>query len=191
MKSIIFDLDDTLYVNKELRTEREKAIIDYLGDRKEEYYELKKEMSTLSSLNKLGISKKEFYDIINSLPIIIEKDERLIKLFSELKIQYNLVVLSNNSRFSIITVLKMLGIYDLIDKFYSAEDFKEYKPAEECFFMIKEGDIVVGNNFEKDLKIPKQKGALTVLVSNKGGFGEDFAIKEIYRLKEVINEKSK
>ena len=187
MKSIIFDLDDTLYVDKELRAERESAILKFLGNRKKEYYELKKEFSTLNSLNKLGISKKDFVNIMGSVPININRDDRLIKLFSELKEKYKIIVLSNNSEFSVKVSLEKIGILEFVDKYYSAEFFKEFKPAEECFFMIQEGDIAVGNNFEKDLKVPKQKRAVTILVSDKNGFGEDFAISDIYELKEVLN----
>tara|TARA_Y100000310_G_C20424969_1_gene688607 strand:- start:152 stop:736 length:585 start_codon:yes stop_codon:yes gene_type:complete len=187
MRTIVFDLDDTLYVNGELRAEREKAILKFLGKRKNEYYELKKEFSTLTALNKLGINKQDFFKVIESVPIIIEKDKKLIELFSELKKEYKLIILSNNSEFSVKTVLEKLGVLDFIDKYYSAEYFQEFKPAEECFFMIQEKDIAVGNSFEKDLKIPKRKGAVTVLVSDKGGFGEDFAITKIYGLKEVLN----
>ncbi|KHO51471.1 MAG: hypothetical protein QT05_C0041G0005 [archaeon GW2011_AR13] len=149
MSKIIFDLDDTLYVSDELRSNREKVILDFLGDKVGEYFELKKENSTMKSLEILGIS------------------------------------LSNSSKFCIKETLVQLGIFNLIDSYYSAQDFGKIKPCEECFFMVDKGDICVGNNFKKDLEIPKQKGAITIFV---GGFHKDAdkSIKNIYELKNIL-----
>src|SRR3989339_347798 len=145
MSKIIFDLDDTLYVSDELRNNREKVILDFLGDRAGEYFELKKENSTMKSL----------------------------------------VILSNSSKFCVKETLVQLGIFDLIDSYYSAQDFGKIKPCEECFFMVDKGDICVGNNFKKDLEIPKQKGAITIFV---GGFHKDAdkSIKNIYELNNFL-----
>src|SRR3989339_386848 len=141
MSKIIFDLDDTLYVSDELRNNREKVILDFLGDRAGEYFELKED--------------------------------------------YKLVILSNSSKFCVKETLVQLGIFDLIDSYYSAQDFGKIKPCEECFFMVDKGDICVGNNFKKDLEIPKQKGAITIFV---GGFHKDAdkSIKNIYELNNFL-----
>src|SRR3989339_569727 len=82
-------------------------------------------------------------------------------------------------------ILVQLGIFDLIDSYYSAQDFGKIKPCEECFFMVDKGDICVGNNFKKDLEIPKQKGAITIFV---GGFHKDAdkSIKNIYELNNFL-----
>src|SRR3989339_834960 len=163
MSKIIFDLDDTLYVSDELRNNREKVILDFLGDRAGEYFELKKENSTMKSLEILGISNLEFF-----------------KLMSNVTINLN-----NSSKFCVKETLVQLGIFDLIDSYYSAQDFGKIKPCEECFFMVDKGDICVGNNFKKDLEIPKQKGAITIFV---GGFHKDAdkSIKNIYELNNFL-----
>ena len=61
--------------------------------------------------------------------------------------------------------------------------------------MIRQGDFCVGNNFEKDLKIPKERGAITILVGGENesesgnGYREecgeseaDYVINNIYEL---------
>src|SRR3989339_860126 len=143
MSKIIFDLDDTLYVSDELRNNREKVILDYLGDRAGEYFELKKENSTMKSLEILGISSLEFFKLMSNVTINLNQDLKLISLLEKLKEDYKLVILSNSSKF--------------------------------C----------VGNNFKKDLEIPKQKGAITIFV---GGFHKDAdkSTKNIYELNNFL-----
>src|SRR3989339_268251 len=185
MSKIIFDLDDTLYVSDELRSNREKVILDFLGDKVGEYFELKKENSTMKSLEILGISNLEFFELMGNVTINLNQDLKLISLLEKLKDDYKLVVLSNSSKFCIKETLVQLGIFNLIDSYYSAQDFGKIKPCEECFFMVDQGDICVGNNFKKDLEIPKQKGAITIFV---GGFHKDAdkSIKNIYELKNIL-----
>src|SRR3989339_701955 len=162
MSKIIFDLDDTLYVSDELRNNREKVILDFLG-----------------------ISNLEFFKLMSNVTINLNQDLKLISLLEKLKEDYKLVILSNSSKFCVKETLVQLGIFDLIDSYYSAQDFGKIKPCEECFFMVDKGDICVGNNFKKDLEIPKQKGSITIFV---GGFHKDAdkSIKNIYELNNFL-----
>lgn len=183
---IIFDLDDTLYVSPELRQQRKDAILKFLGERKNEFYELNKSFGTIESLKKLGIGQEQFFNLMNEVPINLEQDEELIRILIKLKEKYSLIVLSNSSTFCVKKSLEKLGISEIIDKFYSAEDFSNSKPAEECFSMVEKGDICVGNSFRKDLMIPKQKGATTIFIGGKHP-ESDFQIENIYELEKIIN----
>ncbi len=186
MRQIIFDLDETIYIEKELRIKREQAILEFLGERKEEYNKLKENHGTIESLKLLNIKREKFFDLINKVPILLEKDLKLIDLIEKLKSKYKIIILSNSPNYCVYQTLEKLGILNLVDKYYSGESFKNPKPAKECFFMVQEGDICVGNNFKKDLQIPKQLGAITVLL---GDFKDeaDFSIHDIYELKELLD----
>src|SRR3989339_531118 len=157
MSKIIFDLDDTLYVSDELRSNREKVILDFLGDKVGEYFELKKENSTMKSLEILGISNLEFFELMGNVTINLNQDLKLISLLEKLKDDYKLVVLSNSSKFCIKETLVQLGIFNLIDSYYSAQD----------------------------LEIPKQKGAITIFVGGFHK-DADKSIKNIYELKNIL-----
>jgi len=183
---IIFDLDDTLYVDKELRHQRNNTILKFLGERSLDFIRLKKYYTTLNSLRKLGVSREKFYDLMDDVEINLEEDIKLIKLFESLRGRYQLIVLSNSSKQCVEITLNKLGIFNLIDEIYCGEDFKEPKPFEDCFFMIRQGDFCVGNNFEKDLKIPQERGAITILVGNEDGQA-NYVINNIYELEEVLN----
>lgn len=185
MKKIIFDLDDTLYYNKELKKAREEIILDFLGKRRGEYLELRKNNGTIKSFELMEIGKRKFFELMDSFFVYIEKDLRLIKMFRNLNKRYKLVVLSNNSHKNVEYVLQKLGIFDLIDDYYSAENLDCFKPDQRCFFMIEKGDVCVGNNFEKDLKTPKQLGAITILLGDS--IEADFNIQDIYELESLLS----
>jgi len=187
MKKIIFDLDDTLYIDNGLRKEREKIILDFLGDKKCDYLKLKLKNNTLNSLINLGFQKKDFFKLMNRVSINLNKNERLIKILGVLRQSYRLIVLSNSSRDCVEKSLEKLGILNLIDEFYTGEDFEHPKPDRRCFFMVKKGDIAVGNNFKKDLEIPKKLGAKTILIGGKD-FRADIIIKEIYELGKILSK---
>jgi len=186
MKSIIFDLDGTLYVSGKLRSIREKAILNALGDRASEYEKLRVSNSTIASLEKAGISRKMFFEIMEGVSIDLEKEEGLKKSLENLKKEYRLVVLSNSSRKCVEDTLEKLGVIDLIDGIYGGDEFGDKKPHEGCFFMVGPGDIAVGNNFEKDLEVPKGKGARTILISSKENLKSDVTISSISEIEDAV-----
>jgi FMN phosphatase YigB (HAD superfamily) len=188
MKSVIFDLDDTLYVSKELRAKRERALLRFLKERSDKYVELRKSNNTISALEKMGVSKEKFFEIMESVPIRLGKDKKLRKVLTALKKEFRLVVLSNSSSLCVVETLRELGILDLIDEYYGGDCFSKTKPAEEAFSVVKKGDICVGNNFRKDLMVPKQKGAVTVLVGDEKAEA-DIIIQNIYELAYAISNK--
>ena len=181
---IIFDLDDTLYKKPEKTKKREEAILEFFGDKKEDFLELHKKFGTIGSFVELGEERGQFFRLMDKVPINLEKDEILIKILNNLKKNHTLIVLSNNSISCIKTSLEQLGILELIDEMYSTEDFANSKPAEECFCMVDKGDICVGNSFRKDLMIPKQKGATTIFVGGEHPEA-DFNIQKIHELEKL------
>ena len=184
-RKIIFDLDETLYADTSLRQRREQAILDFLGEKKKKYLEFRKSNATIASLNKLGISKKVFYNIIEKVEINLKQDKKLRKILEKLGERFELIVLSNVSKNLVKKTLKKIGIIDFIDNYYGADCFKQQKPHASCFFMVKKGDICVGNSYEKDLKVPGGMGAITILIGKKDK-RPDFCTKNIYEIKGII-----
>lgn len=186
MRKIIFDLDGTLYTSKELWNNREKDILNLVGDKVDSYRGLRKTNTTTQSLLRLGIKREEFFNTLAGVDIPLKKDEKLRNLLLKIKETYKIIVLSNVPSVAVKKTLEKLGVLDLIDLFYGAENFKNSKPAEECFFMVDKGDICVGNNFKKDLLVPKNKGAVTIYVGSNPNYQSHFNIRTIYELEEVL-----
>jgi len=184
-RKIIFDLDETLYADSSLRQRREQAILEFLGDKSEVYLELKKSKGTIASLNEMGISKEVFYNIIEKVEINLKKDKKLRKMIKNLKKKFEVIVLSNVSKNLVKETLEKIGIIDLIDNYYGADCFSQQKPSVECFFMVERGDVCIGNNYEKDLEVPKSRGAITILIG-KDDKRSDFCGKSIYDIERVI-----
>lgn len=185
MRNVVFDLDDTLYVSKELRSLREKAIWEFLGGRFREYVLLKKRCGTIESFKRMGFEKKDFFKIMESVPIHLSGDVQLFELFKILKEKLYLVVLSNSSERCVREILFRLGVLSLVDELYHGEHFERVKPDPECFFMVKKGDVCVGNDFRKDLEVPLRRGARTILVGSRD-VRADFCVKDIYEAIRVI-----
>lgn len=180
-------MDDTLYIDKDLRNQRENAIIRYLGEKTKKYFELRKSSNTINSLEILGISKNKFYEIIDSVPVNLKPNKELKSMLSRLKREFNLIILSNSSKEKIKEITKQLNIQDLFSEIYGGDCFFQVKPAEEAFFMIKEGDICIGNSFKKDLEIPKRKGAITILLSDLQNPEAHYTIRNIFELEQILD----
>ncbi|MFA5258450.1 MAG: HAD family hydrolase [Candidatus Pacearchaeota archaeon] len=186
MKKIIFDLDDTLYVDKDLRQRRENEILKFLEDKKAEYIKLKGNgKGTIESFKLMGFSREDFFKVMENVNMDLIKDIKLIKILNELKKKYKIYVLSNSSKRVVEKTLLQIGILEIVDKYYYGESFSNEKPAEECFFMVERGDICVGNSFRKDLEIPKNRGAVTILIG-KEDLDADFSVENIYEITKIL-----
>lgn len=183
---IIFDLDDTLYSDKNLREEREKEIHKLIKGKEKEFEELRKTCRTIESLNKLGISKNEFYGAMERVPINLSRDERLIKILKYLSERYKLIVISNDSCKLVKLTLEKLGIIDFFSEYYGGDSFVNEKPSEEAFSMVTSEDYCIGNNYKKDLLIPKLKGAKTILISDSKNENVDYVINNIYEIERLF-----
>jgi FMN phosphatase YigB (HAD superfamily) len=189
-KRLIFDLDDTLYKSAELRAEREKAILEFLGEKKKDYIELKNRGNgTIASLKELGISRERFYEIIEKVPIGLEEDRRLIDRIEKLSKRFELIILTNISTKIANKTLDSLGIRNFFSKVLGSDNFEHSKPHISCFRgIVRPGDICIGNNFEKDLEIPELFGAVTIIVGKKDNRA-DFFTSEIYDIESILRGK--
>ncbi len=190
MRRIFFDLDDTLYKSDELRMRRENAIQKFLEEEGKigEYLFLKKQYNTIRSFEMLGISREKFYEILESVEINIPSDMRIKKILKNLSQKYHLIILSNSSEKLVHEILVQLEIKEFFIKILCGDKISHPKPHPEAFIEVRKDDIFVGNSFNKDLKIPKERGAITILVSESHHPGADFNIKKIYEISEVINQ---
>ena len=189
MKKIIFDLDGTLYDDNEVRKIREEAILKKVGDNLEKYKEYKKIHSTTKSLELIGISRSEFYELLINTKITLQKDEKLISLLKNLKNEYELIILSNSPKECVLDILTQLEITEFFSRIFSGNDFQNPKPSIEAFQIVSKGDICIGNTFKKDLMIPKEIGAITILVSEENNnYPADYIIQKIHDLLEIIEK---
>ena len=186
-KKIIFDLDETLYEDNSLRQRREQAILKFLGEKKKKYLELRKKKGTIASLTNLGVNKEMFYSIIEKVEINLRQDEKLREIIKILKNNFKIIVLSNVSKSMVKKTLEKIGIIDLVEDYYGADCFRQQKPHIDCFYMVKKGDICVGNSYEKDLEVPKSMGAITILIG-KDDRRPDFCINSIYGIGGAISQ---
>lgn len=150
VKLIIFDLDGVLVETKELhfntlnnalREVDEKYVITseehlsiYDGLKTTEKLEILTKYKGLpvELYNKIWRRKQELtIDELNHL----EKDNRLIEIFKELKRKkYKLICCSNSVRSTLFVVLSKLGLIEFLDLVLSNEDVKTGKPHPEIYW---------------------------------------------------------
>ena len=52
--------------------------------------------------------------------------------------------------------------------------------------MLDKGDICVGDNFKKDLLVPKNKGAITIHVGSNSNPEAHFSVSTIYEIENTL-----
>lgn len=172
---IIFDLDDTLYQNRRLsqrNTDLTKSWIkEELGlDEKElesMYEKLPEEYpNPLKGIKSLGLSTQEYYDNVfrRIEPAkYISENPKLEKGLK--KLDREKVVISFASKDYCKEVLDVLGIEKHFEKVLSASQFESSKKR--AYTNIKNPEIVIGDNYNADLKPAMELGIDIIHVDNK------------------------
>lgn len=152
VKSLIFDLDGVLIDLKEVHYEALNIALEKINPifkiSLKEHYSTYDGLPTKKKLAMLTEHKglpSEYYDEIyrykqeGTIEYIInnvEKDENLVKLFSDLKQQgLSIAVASNSIRNTIYTVLVKFGIINYVDIVISNQDVHFPKPNPEMYLM--------------------------------------------------------
>lgn len=211
IKGVIFDLDDTLYSEKDYVKSGYKKIAEFLNDDKAfeklwAYFLDKKPAvdEYLCEINRLDL-KAECLEIYrNQLPDISLYDGA-VELISNLK--------SKGVKVGIITdgrvegqknKLKALGLYDLIEDIIITDELggiQFRKPNDIAFRIMQcrwklnfEEIVYIGDNPQKDFKAPRQLGMRSVYFDNNDGlYGcppdtNITTVKDISQLEELITE---
>lgn len=210
-KLIIFDLDGVLIVSKHwhyktlndaLRLVDEKFVISY-----EEHLSKYDGLNTTKKLELLsidkGLEKKDFqsiwenkqkatFDIIKT----IEKDNKLIHIFSTLKsLGYKIAIASNSIRETVKLCLLYLGILEYVDYYVSNEDVSKAKPFPEMYWkcMITLNSLPKNTIIIEDSHIGRQgaidSGAHLLPINNPSELSLELILHKLKELENMTEQK--
>jgi HAD superfamily hydrolase (TIGR01509 family) len=202
VKSLIFDLDGVLIDLKEVHYEALNIALREIGDQYtitlEEHYSTYDGLPTRKKLNMLTDHKglpADQYDKIYELKqrgtidyIInhVEKDEKLIQLFQEVKeMGLTIAVASNSIRNTIYTVLVKLGIINYVDHVISNQDVHFPKPNPEMYLIAISrlghlpDECVIFEDSPYGYEAAKASGGNVVKVKNAADINKENIIKNI------------
>ena len=206
LKTIIFDIDSTLYTNQVYAFEqvdcqvrefaRERGITadearQMVADYRKKFAEKNggKKVSLGNTLLAFGIPIEKSVEWRKNLlepSDFLKKDENLIETMLELKKSYSLICVTNNPVLPARKTLEALGISEFIPEIIGLDTCYKSKPALEPFKKAieitgsqAEECLAVGDRFDMDLSIPIELGMGGILVTG---------VSEIYSLKKVIED---
>ena len=176
----IFDLDDTLYVSKELRGLRKQSMLKAIAEKKMISFEdadalcekLKKGGLNWQEVFKtLDMQKEDFWKSFN-VDYTVPFNSKVHACLERLAKKHQLVILTNSPKKAALKVLDDLGILRFFSKVYCAEDIAEPKPSSCGFQQIMnelkaapENCIAFGSSLTKDLAPASLLGIKAVLLS--------------------------
>jgi putative hydrolase of the HAD superfamily len=184
IRTIVFDLDGTLYVNKGLAEEIHRAACGYIGtmrgispkDAASLIGEARERLSrasgsevTLTAIcTELGGSVSGFHRAaVRTVhpESFLARDERVVNLLTALAERFDLYIYTNNNRILTNSVLGALGIPLLFRDIFTIEYLWKPKPdrsvLEKIFTSIGRKPVeclFVGDRYDIDLRLPEQMG---------------------------------
>ena len=206
LKTIIFDIDSTLYTSPRYAFEQVDIQIRHIAKEKNiEPYILRNEISEFrknwkmkngtkislgNTLLHFGVPIEKSIQMRENLlepKNFLQKDLRLRETILKLKEKFNLICVTNNPVLPAKKTLEALGILDLIPNVVGLDTCKKSKPAREPFDLASKitnseyNEILsVGDRFDMDLSLPLQMGMGGILVSG---------VKDVYQLPQILIEK--
>lgn len=208
-KVLVFDVDGVLGDFEELRKKRDVAHIKAVAmknnlsydDSYKLFFETKQKLkalgkhSTIDTMQHLGISKEEFFEIMNSVPveggIVLTKNAK--ETLQQLAGKYSIVALTNTPYQSMIDTLEYLGLLVYFDRIYSIDKHDYVKPSTTIFSRILEdcnalGGFSIGDSVEKDLLPAKEVGLKTILFDRQEIVaGVDFKVDDLIEIVGVVD----
>lgn len=208
-KGVIFDLDDTLYSEKQYVKSGYKKITEYIGHQEAEEklwnYFLEGKPAIDAYLKEIGAENKkaECLDIYRSQMPEINLYDGVVELFQSLK--------ENDIKVGIITdgrpegqrnKIKALGLEELVDDIIITDELggvQFRKPNDISFRIMQcrwrvpfEQMVYIGDNLAKDFQAPRQLGMQGIYYKNKDGLYsvaeyESYTICTIERICEIKN----
>jgi putative hydrolase of the HAD superfamily len=192
LKALVFDLDGTLYVNKELDREIHLCACKYIAELKgttvadadELIRETKKRLSATSGIEsnlsyaclEMGGDLKELHrrfadEIVPEHFLSI--DERVVKLLQSLGSKYELIIYTNNNRPLSIRILEAIGVAGLFRHILTIEDYWRPKPDREALEKIYQAIgrepsecLFIGDRYDIDLRLPAALGSTIFLAKS-------------------------
>ena len=191
LKTIIFDIDGTLYTSPEYVTEQvdvqlrhyahlnkitedeaRKMMADYRSDWTKEHGG--KKISLGNAFKAFGIdinTSIEWRNMLMKPELFLHRDEELIKSLTELKKDYSLICVTNNPVDAARRTLKAVGIDELIPDIIGLDTCRVSKPnplilekAMELTESSSKECLSIGDRYDIDLALPLEMGMGAILV---------------------------
>lgn len=206
LKTIIFDIDSTLYTSPAYAFEQVDVQLRYWAKKRgitarearNEISEFRKnwskqhggkKISLGNTLKNFGVTIQESVEMRRNLlepADFLSRDEKLIETIKILKQKYKIICVTNNPVLPARKTLDALGISALIPKIIGLDTSGKSKPALEPFQIAldetgskAEECLSVGDRYDMDLSLPLEMGMGAILV---GG------VSDVYLLPEILKE---
>jgi putative hydrolase of the HAD superfamily len=192
LKALVFDLDGTLYVNRDFGRLVHLCSCRYIAELKgmgnaeadELIRDTKKRLtaetgmeSTLSHAclalgGDLMELHRRFADEIRPEPYLFP-DERVVRLLKSLGSRFELSIYTNNNRRLSTRIMKLIGVAGLFRRVLTIEDSWQPKPDREALEKVyraigrKPGEcLFVGDRYDIDLRLPAEMGSTVFLATS-------------------------
>lgn len=192
IKTIIFDIDSTLYTNPAYAFEqvdcqvREYARVNGMtveqarkkvADYRKQFAKENdgKKVSLGNTLLAFGVPIKtsvEWRKTLMEPADFLSRDEKLIEKLSQLEKKYNLICVTNNPVFTARKTLEAIGISEFFKDIVGLDTCLKSKPAVEPFMKAceitntkPENCLSVGDRFDMDISLPLELGMGGILVN--------------------------
>ncbi|MEE0885432.1 MAG: HAD hydrolase-like protein [Treponema sp.] len=206
LKTIIFDIDSTLYTSPAYAFEQVDVQLRYWAKKRgitarearNEISEFRKnwtkqhdgkKISLGNTLKNFGVTIQESVEMRKNLlepANFLSRDEKLIETIKILKQKYKIICVTNNPVLPARKTLDALGISELIPKIIGLDTSGKSKPALEPFQLaLDETDskaeecLSVGDRYDMDLSLPLEMGMGAILL---GG------VSDVYLLPKILKE---
>jgi putative hydrolase of the HAD superfamily len=192
LKSLVFDLDGTLYVNKDLGREIHLCGCRYIGELmgtgvteageliRATKKRLKEESGFDSSLSHAclelgGDLRKLHRRFIEEIypERFLCRDERVVRLLQSLGSRFDLYIYTNNNTHLSLSIIETIGVLGLFRKLFTIEDSWRPKPDMDALngvygAMGRKPDecMFIGDRYDIDLRLPAAMGSTVFLAKS-------------------------
>ena len=204
LRTIIFDIDSTLYTSSAYAFEQVDTQIRHWAKKqgiseaqaRNKISEFRKNWSKQNGGKKIslgnafthfGVSIEESIEMRRTLlepKNFLKRDEKLIKTIKTLKQNYKLICVTNNPVLPARKTLEAIGIASLIPDIIGLDTCGKSKPALEPFQLAckitgskPEECLAIGDRYDMDIALPIQMGMGGILVTS---------VQDVYKLTELI-----
>lgn len=204
LKTIIFDIDSTLYTNQRYAFEQVDVQIRYWAKKRgissvqarNEISEFRKNWSKThggkkislgNTLTYFGVSIAESIEMRKNLlepANFLRRDEMLVQTIKKLREKFQLICVTNNPVLPAQKTLQALGIANLIPDIIGLDTSGKSKPAREPFALAMqrtkskpEECLSVGDRYDMEISLPLEMGMGAILVTG---------VSDVYKLPEIL-----
>lgn len=203
LKTIIFDIDSTLYTNEKyafeqvdvqlrhfakLQNKPVSEIRKMIENFRTEYTKKNgKKISLGNTLTHFGVPIEEsikWRETLLEPKNFLDRDEKLIQVLTELSKKYKMICVTNNPVLPAFKTLAAIGIEKLIPEIIGLDTCHKSKPSKEVLTLAAERTsaklvecLSVGDRYDIDLSLALEMGMGGILVSG---------VEDVYKFTEIL-----